>query len=181
MKCITCDYENAEDSSFCGSCGAKFGFQNENATNHINEQPRKLNIGPVQAISFGFRNYFNFKGRATRSEFWWWQLFSNLILIIPMAGFLVFIPNLSVTARRLHDLGRSGWFQLWFGLLYAVGAIVVSIVFGGLMWDELAGFGMFISVLILIALLVAPVVWWIKLMATQGETGHNKHGEDPRE
>lgn len=78
------------------------------------------------------KHYADFGGRARRSEFWYFQLFNFLIEIgiylIVLAikevigidlGFLrfvypiaLFIPNLAVSARRLHDTNRSGWWQL---------------------------------------------------------------------
>jgi uncharacterized membrane protein YhaH (DUF805 family) len=86
------------------------------------------------AVAAGFRNYFDFEGRATRPEFWWFVLFLFLLglgtavadmsfgLASPdgmMAGpintigsLVTFIPSLSIGARRLHDVGRSGWWQL---------------------------------------------------------------------
>lgn len=78
------------------------------------------------------QHYADFNGRARRSEYWFFQLFNFLIAIgiylIVLAikevigidlGFLrfvypiaLFIPNLAVSARRLHDTNRSGWWQL---------------------------------------------------------------------
>lgn len=78
------------------------------------------------------QHYADFNGRARRSEYWFFQLFNFLIAIgiylIVLAikevigidlGFLnsvyslaVLIPNLAVSARRLHDTNRSGWWQL---------------------------------------------------------------------
>lgn len=78
------------------------------------------------------QHYADFNGRARRSEYWFFQLFNFLIAIgiylIVLAikgvtgvnlGFLstvysiaVIIPNLAVSARRLHDTNRSGWWQL---------------------------------------------------------------------
>jgi len=75
--------------------------------------------------------YADFKGRAIRSEYWWFQLFAVIstfvaaifdsffvnnidsagpVEIIVSLGLL--IPNLAVTARRLHDVNRSGWWML---------------------------------------------------------------------
>ena len=42
-------------------------------------------VGFSQAIKMGFANYANFKGRASRSEFWWWYLFQALVAGIPVA------------------------------------------------------------------------------------------------
>ena len=83
----------------------------------------------TQSISHCFSNYTNFSGRASRSEFWWFFLF---VMILEFAadiwdyitgygesGFYIWIviaativPSLSVGARRLHDLNKSGWLQL---------------------------------------------------------------------
>ena len=75
-----------------------------------------------------FKKYATFDGRASRSEFWYFYLFTYglyVILIIsainiaPMFGWLLagfflatFIPFLAATARRLHDINKSGWFQI---------------------------------------------------------------------
>lgn len=87
-------------------------------------------MGFVDAIESGFRKYFQFSGRASRSEFWYWVLFNILggivigffdafILRMPQLrplgiifSLTMIIPNISVTIRRLHDINRSGWWQL---------------------------------------------------------------------
>ena len=74
------------------------------------------------------KKYANFSGRASRSEFWYFWLFNYAIyaILIIIAWnislkffwflglfFLVnFIPYIAVTARRLHDVNKSGWFQI---------------------------------------------------------------------
>lgn len=105
----------------------------------------------VQATRMVLSKYATFSGRATRSEFWWWVLsvfvvlaISRLIdgaLIAPMLGFesfqeeagqplsviislLILLPNLAVGARRLHDIGKSGWWLLM-GLIPVVGFVVL--------------------------------------------------------
>ncbi len=101
-----------------------------------------------QAISSGFKNYAVFSGRATRSAFWWFYLFTIIVGIaisviesamgssgiagglgiISFIWFLgVFLPTLGLVIRRLHDADHSGWW--WFiGLVPLVG-IIVLIVF----------------------------------------------------
>jgi uncharacterized membrane protein YhaH (DUF805 family) len=66
--------------------------------------------------------YADFNGRASRPEFWWFALFCFLVgavfqvLHLEMIGMLanlaLLLPSLAVGARRLHDMGKSGWFQL---------------------------------------------------------------------
>lgn len=74
----------------------------------------------VNAVRSGFLNYANFEGRASRPMFWWWALFSTIVSQV-VAGsdtlaVLVFlsllVPSISVAIRRMHDIGRSGWWSL---------------------------------------------------------------------
>ncbi|QYJ74422.1 MULTISPECIES: DUF805 domain-containing protein [Shewanella] len=88
-----------------------------------------------------WKKYADFTGRARRKEFWMFFLF-NLIVSIGMnlvdmalgsmlVGTLyslaVFLPSLAIGARRLHDTGRSGWWQL-IALIPIIG-IIILIVF----------------------------------------------------
>lgn len=71
-----------------------------------------------------FQKYVDFSGRAARPEFWWFALFSLVVGLVAngigwMLAMLVnlafLLPSLAVGARRLHDTGKTGWFQLlWF-------------------------------------------------------------------
>lgn len=103
----------------------------------------------MQAVSNVFKNYANFKGRARRSEYWYFYLFNALVPIViwilsaiiiaasgEEAGLFIapaiillyslatIIPSLAVTCRRLHDVGKSGAYMFFF-LLPFVGAILV--------------------------------------------------------
>ena len=77
------------------------------------------------AISACFSKYATFSGRATRSEFWYFQLFYFLVIIAVslvdptsngLLGNLVFlgfvIPLTAAGCRRMHDVGKSGWLQI---------------------------------------------------------------------
>lgn len=92
-------------------------------------------MGFAEAIKTCFSKYATFSGRATRSEFWYWQLFTFLvglvltIIFFPLAylaSLVFFIPNLAVYARRLHDTGRSGYNLFW-AFLPLIGAILLLI------------------------------------------------------
>lgn len=80
-----------------------------------------------QAISVCFSKYADFSGRARRSEYWYFYLFTLIIgAVVPCISTLVIlIPSISVTTRRLHDTGRSGWWQLLY--LTGIGGLVVFI------------------------------------------------------
>jgi len=74
-----------------------------------------------------FENYANFSGRARRKEYWMFVLATTLIsiplnYILPLAvspklallgtfyGLAVLIPSIAVGVRRMHDIGKSGWY-----------------------------------------------------------------------
>ncbi|GJM63609.1 DUF805 domain-containing protein [Persicobacter diffluens] len=106
------------------------------------------------------KQYFDFSGRARRKEFWMFALINSAVLILlgafsaaseVLGGALyalyalgVFIPNLAVTVRRLHDVNKSGW---WYFV------IIVPLV---------------------------GVFWLIYLLASEGDTGPNQYGADPK-
>jgi uncharacterized membrane protein YhaH (DUF805 family) len=72
------------------------------------------------------RNYATFNGRATRSEYWYFVLFNCIIAYVigVIDGFLkmhtigtiyilfILIPTIAVGVRRIHDVGKSGWYIL---------------------------------------------------------------------
>ena len=70
------------------------------------------NVDFKTAIQLYFKNYANFNGRASKSEFWWTVLFTFLCGLIPVVGWIAglafFIPSLAVMVRRFHDTGKSG-------------------------------------------------------------------------
>ena len=101
-----------------------------------------------EAVVSVLTNWNNFSGRACRSEFWYFGLavflFSMIIGFIEIAtgivdiesaemgivsiifSLLLFVPSLSVTARRLQDRGWSGWWQLLY--LTIVGGLVIIVL-----------------------------------------------------
>ena len=92
-------------------------------------------VGFVEAIKLYFKNYTNFKDRSRRSEYWWIFLFNMIVstllgLIIPeIAGLwniVILIPSIALVVRRLHDIGKSGWWYL-IGFVPLVGAILLLI------------------------------------------------------
>ena len=106
-----------------------------------------------------FSKYATFSGRASRSEFWFFQLFiilvsiAILIIDVMILGYsiddktpissiftlIMLIPSIAVVCRRLHDINLSGWWQL---LYFTIIGIILLIV------------------------------WW----ATQGESKKNRFG-----
>jgi uncharacterized membrane protein YhaH (DUF805 family) len=82
------------------------------------------------------RRAFDFNTRSSRAEFWWFTLFQILIsvaiiIILPVLSTLfsliVLIPGIAVAIRRLHDIGKSGWWLL--ALFIPLIGVIVLIVF----------------------------------------------------
>lgn len=94
----------------------------------------------TKSVEVCFNKFANFEGRARKSEFWWFQLFCIIVQIVgtiidSILGYtelfvwigyiIVLLPSLAVGARRLHDTGRSGWWQLLF--LTIIGIIILIV------------------------------------------------------
>lgn len=107
------------------------------------------------AVRAVLAQYATFGGRARRSEYWWWSLFSTLVqlafslvaIVVLVAtsdddggtavgwiGWILYgivalglvVPSLAVLVRRLHDTGRSAWWLL-IGLVPIVGGVVILV------------------------------------------------------
>lgn len=131
-------------------------------------------MGFVGSIKSGFSRFIDFKTRSSRSEFWWWVLFTTLasLALTAVGGVLfgptveqtnaggtmmtydggmlsvifnivIFLPYISITCRRLHDIDKSGWWQLIF-LIPLIGFIIL-------------------------------IYWFVK----SGNDGPNRFGDDP--
>jgi uncharacterized membrane protein YhaH (DUF805 family) len=113
-------------------------------------------LSPKAAIVSVFRNYATFSGRASRSEYWWFQLFQAVVFLVVLFaglipaslsnpapgetpptvgaagigiflfGLVMIIPNISVFVRRLHDIDFSGWFY-FLAIIPGFGAIVAVV------------------------------------------------------
>ncbi len=94
-----------------------------------------------ESISTCFKKYFVFEGRASKSEFWWFQLIWTASFILAfvfgsesLSAFLlgiviiIFIPLWAVGVRRLHDTGRSGFHYLWSAVPFIGSLIVLALM-----------------------------------------------------
>ncbi len=109
----------------------------------------------TDSIKTCFSKYATFSGRASRPEYWWFVVFfivadlllatldsvlfgtvvttsnsfeasTNTPILSGLFGLAMFLPTISVTVRRLHDGGRSGWWY-WIALIPLVGFIVLIV------------------------------------------------------
>ncbi|MCR2051863.1 DUF805 domain-containing protein [Actinomyces bowdenii] len=109
---------------------------------------------PVEAVKRFFQRYAQFRGYASRSEFWWIQGIITLLIIVPVVlltvldshhvlpeaalnaililGLICFaaiaIPSLALSVRRLHDTGNSGWMILLNLLPFPIGDIILIVI-----------------------------------------------------
>ena len=78
----------------------------------------------VESLQTCYKKFFDFSGRASKSEYWWFQLYNAIIYVLTFVfqGDLVLlfsiliivnlIPMYAVGVRRIHDSDKSGWFVL---------------------------------------------------------------------
>jgi len=80
----------------------------------------------VEAIKVCLTKYFDGKGRASRSEYWYFALFTLIVDVATsgVAAILLLLPSITVSVRRLHDIGKSAWALLWI-LVPIIGWIVL--------------------------------------------------------
>ena len=124
------------------------------------------------------KKYFRFRGRASRKEYFAFTI-SNLLLDfiitifyfvfkknIPWLAFItysiqafLFIPGITVTVRRLHDINLSGWW--WF----------ISLVFGTITY--------FVNRQRFLIFEIFFIIFFLVIMSIKGTNGPNKYGEQP--
>ena len=175
MRCVGCDNMIPDGVKFCPICGTKqpaaaappppppaqypqypqypqnqqYGQYNQYQQNYgappAKESPCYVGFG--EAIKLYFKNYVNFKGRSTRSEYWFSYLFVFLIsiacnilnMIFPvftlLASMVFLLPTLAIQFRRFHDTGRKGTIVLISHIITSVfstfGAIMLIILLLG--------------------------------------------------
>ena len=154
-----------------------------------------VNIDCFKYFAKCFKHYFDFHGRASRSEFWMFfgvcymaqLVFSiamnvsqgvsvdavNPISLIYLVYLMViFIPSLAVGVRRLHDIGKSGW--------YLAGALILAVILAfaiGLAIAFKSNVVAIVSMILLIALILAFYI----VPMLKGQPGENKWGPNPKE
>jgi len=143
-------------------------------------------MDPVYYFTDAIKKSADFKGRATRKEFWIFSLIYMIIYIIfglldafvgtmviqLIFGLAMSVPCVSVTTRRLHDTGRSGWWQLLFILpLIPVVGLFALVLLGGADVLNLVVFAWAAWIAACIVLLV---------FLAQASQGDNRYGPKPQ-
>lgn len=134
IKCYECGAMISDKATTCPHCGAPLAKETAKDSNnppyrpfYIDEQPT-LSFGEAVYSAF-IKNYANFSGRARRSEYWYFTFFQVVVNIIAfftpsptvevwgqpvsllycLCNLAFFLPGLTVSVRRLHDIDKSGW------------------------------------------------------------------------
>lgn len=143
------------------------------------------------AIVTCFSKYADFSGRARRSEYWFWVLFNLIVgfvanMISSLLGSLtlclivivaLLIPSISVTVRRLHDIGKSGWYYL---LLVVPIVLMFYLLFTYLFIYDASSSIFYIIGLLEITSFILAIIFIIWL-AKDSQPGMNKYGPNPKE
>jgi len=123
-----------------------------------------------------FQKYATFKGRASRSEYWWFALFMFLTgfiglvseIINGIISLLIFIPSIAVMVRRLHDTNNSGLL-----LLGPLGFFTV----GYLTMDVNAGDDYFGGIVVILGLIFYLYIFYLTIK--KGDESENQYGPNP--
>ena len=108
-------------------------------------------MGFFEAVKTVFGKYATFSGRARRKEYWYWNIFVVLItylIYIPLSlygsynddafatsltliiTFIIcvgtIVPSIAVSVRRLHDIGKSGWWY-FISFIPGIGGIILFV------------------------------------------------------
>jgi uncharacterized membrane protein YhaH (DUF805 family) len=102
--------------------------------------PQQASTNPFVAYAAALRKFAVFEGRATRLEYWSFEIINAIpvltLLAIDAERFLwvavailiaTLLPRVGVTIRRLHDSGLSGWHYCWLFVPYIGGLIMLGL------------------------------------------------------
>jgi len=136
-----------------------------------------------EAVDTCFTKYVVFRGRASRSEYWWFNLFVLAIGVIVrifrgpikvlsiIIGLAIFPPLIAVAVRRLHDLDRSGVFVLLPSVpLFAIAAMA------SIPLPPVDRYLLLPLLLLMAMVLYVVLMFWF---CQRGTVGPNRFGDDP--
>ena len=222
MKCNYCGKEISDNAKFCNGCGAPVAQTNgtvnlskpeDNINKSINntpnvpytaagstintgESPKYVDFG--EAISLFFKNYVNFSGRSTRSEYWYTVLFMFIIgFVIGLMGekmsmlrnlfsLATFIPSLAICFRRFHDAGKNVTPLIIMYVAYIIDAILAFAAFGSAIFSlsgsrsAVTATGGLVIIFALAALATLGIaIYNIVILCQPSQPTDNKYGRPP--
>lgn len=159
----------------------------------------------TQSVGSVLSQYATFSGRARRAEYWWFYLFTVLVglaasavdaalntafnneigIVGTVTSLGLLLPTIAVTARRLHDTGRTGW---W--MLLPVFPILATIVVGSLATFAIVfspdadGTVAAVIIMILVGCLLttfAALITLLVFLCLDSNPGPNRYGPSPKQ
>ena len=164
-----------------GETGDNSDYYTEVFNKKNEEEGGSMGLNLPDAVKICFKKFFDFKGRASRSEYWYFTLFimvgyvvgftlgfiAPVFFIINGIFFLVIIiPWVAVAARRLHDINKSGWFQL-----IPLPAGILEFIFAENRQQTLEIIFLIVGLILYIYLII--------LFCTSGDSKQNRFGKYP--
>ena len=152
-------------------------------------------VGFVEAVKSGFANYVRFSGRAQRAEYWWFFLFTiigsmvtgsidgmlfgwdvdSIAIFSNIFSLAVLLPSLALGWRRMHDIGKSGWWSLLpYGVMIFAGIASVTVAMSG------SGGGLIVVIGGLIVAALASLVYVLVLLIRDSDPHTNQYGPSPK-
>jgi uncharacterized membrane protein YhaH (DUF805 family) len=145
---------------------------------------------PIQWALRPLERYADFRGRASRAEYWWFYLATIIVGLVAevadgtvgsdefgwiggIVNLALIVPTIAVTVRRLHDTDRSGWW-LVLGLVAIIGLVTIAVAGS---FREEAGISPLMIVAGLATIVVAITLF--VFMVLPGNEGPNRYGDDP--
>ena len=152
-------------------------------------------VGFVEAVKLGFAKYARFSGRAQRAEYRWFFLFTIIGGLVTgvidgilfgwdvddtevfssLFSLAVLVPSLALGWRRMHDIGKSGWWSL---LPYAV--IVFAIIAGVTVAVSGSGGGIAVVMGALIVAALVSGIYVLVLLVRDSDPHTNEYGPSPK-
>ncbi|HEX2174400.1 MAG TPA: DUF805 domain-containing protein [Nocardioidaceae bacterium] len=159
----------------------------------------------TQSVGSVLSQYATFSGRARRAEYWWFYLFTILVglaasgvdaglntafnneigVVGTVTSLGLLLPTLAVTARRLHDTGRTGW---W--MLLPVGPLLATIVVGfvaafatvfGPDADDTAATALVVLLVLCLLTTLATLITLLVFLCLDSNPGPNRYGPSPKQ
>lgn len=146
-------------------------------------------LGFSEAINASTSKIFQFTGRSRRSEFWWTMLLVCIIsiLLTPLVGFFVDLATIPLTFRRLHDIGKSGW---WYGCYITLkvtflASVIIDVIMSMINADYLVdyqdqlSYTMLLKYGIWLGIIIIYQIILLILFCIDSEIEENKYGNSP--
>jgi len=155
----------------------------------MSTMPLASPLSPFQGFALGWTRFAEFRGRSSRVEFWSFHIinfFIGFFVSLISLGILgvifqviIFVPSISIWVRRVHDIGRSGWWIFWAVASFA--AIPLMAYGEDIIPEAINLFGqpakpLTLAVVLIIVMNFIPFI----MCFVDGDPETNKYGPNPK-